>query len=115
MRLLLVCALSWGVVHYFRYIGCPVPFFNGYLTDFLAVPAMAHVALLVTRRFLLRDAAYVYPFSWIMIIAAYVSLVMEVAAPAFSPVYTGDWADAVAYFGGGVCYHLYMKLRAKPA
>lgn len=115
MRLLLLCALGWCFIHFFRYMGSPVPFLNSYLTDFLAVPAMAHGALLFTRRFVARDPGLVYPFTWILFIVVYTSLVMEVAAPAYSSTYTGDWGDVVAYLLGGVCYHLLLKYFAARA
>lgn len=111
MWLFITSALAWCMIHGFRAIGYPIPILNGYLTDLLAVPVMVHIALLFTRRFLVRDPAFRYPFSWIMFIAAYVAVVMEVVAPHFSPVYTADGWDAVAYFAGGICYHMIGQYR----
>lgn len=112
MRLLIGCATAWAFIHFFRGIGHPLPFLNSYLTDFLAVPAMAHLALLIIRRAVARDPGFVFPFGWVLFVAAYVSLVMEALAPAFSPRYTGDWGDVAAYFAGGVCYQWWMKRKA---
>ncbi|WP_126245241.1 hypothetical protein [Chitinophaga rhizosphaerae] len=109
MRLLIGCAGAWACIHFFRGVGHPLPFLNGYLTDFLAIPAMAHLALLIIRRSVARDPGFVFPFGWVLFVAAYVSLVMEALAPAFSPRYTGDWGDVAAYFAGGFCYQLWMK------
>ncbi|WP_109693899.1 hypothetical protein [Chitinophaga deserti] len=116
MRLFITSAIGWSIIHGFRALGYPIPILNGYLTDLLAVPVMIHIALLFTRRFLVQDPSFRYPFSWILFISAYVSLVMEVVVPHFSPAYTADGWDAVVYFAGGICYHITGQylLRVQP-
>lgn len=101
---LIYCGL-WGIIHFFRYIQQPVPLVNGYLTDFIAVPAMAHVALTFTRNCIVRDKHYTYPLSYLLFIALYMSVVFEWVMPRFSADYTGDICDVAAYFGGGLFYY----------
>ena len=102
-----VCCLLWGIVHVGRYIHHPIPFFNDHLTDFIAVPVMAHLALTVTRRFIVRDDTYTYPLSYLLFIALYVSVIFEGVLPRLSSRYTSDWWDVAAYFGGSLFYYFY--------
>lgn len=97
--------LAWGVIHLFRYLAQPVPLLNGYLTDFLAVPAMAHLAVTFTRRWVVRDRSYTYPLSYLLFIALYVSIVSEWIMPVYATSYTRDWWDVVAYFAGSIFYY----------
>lgn len=98
------CGL-WSMIHLFRYIQMPVPLLNGYLTDFIAVPAMAHVALTFTRRYIVRNAHYTYPLYYLLFMAFYMAVVFEWVMPQFSSVYTSDAWDVTAYFGGGLFYY----------
>ena len=78
---------------------------NDHLTDFIAVPVMAHLALTVTRRFIVRDDTY--PLSYLLFIALYVSVILEGVLPRLSSRYTSDWRDVAAYFGGSLFYYFY--------
>lgn len=98
-------ALLWALVHYFRSKGLIIPLINSYLTDVLAVPAIAHLTITIIRHFGIRDASYSYPFGYVLIIIAYLSFVFEYLMPSWSPVYTGDWGDVAAYGCGGLFYY----------
>lgn len=102
------CA-AWCLIHFFRYIHHPIPLLNGYLTDLTAVPAMAHLTVTITRRFIVQDDTYVYPLSYILFIAAYVSFVFEWLMPRCSNRYTGDWWDVTAYFAGSIFYYCFHR------
>ncbi len=102
--------LIWCVMHVFRYAGRPVPFLNGYLTDFVAVPAIAHLALTFTRRFIIPGKPYHYPAGYLLFIALYTSVVLEWLLPRFSASYTGDWGDVAAYFAGS-CFYFFVHGR----
>ena len=101
---LIYCTL-WGIIRFSRYIHLPVPVLNGYLTDFIAVPAMAHVALTFTRRYIVRNEQYSYPLYYLLFMAFYMSVVFEWVMPRFSFVYTSDAWDVAAYFGGALFYY----------
>lgn len=107
------------MIHLFRYIHLPVPLLNGYLTDFIAVPAMAHVALTFTRRYIVRNEHYVYPLYYLLFMAFYMAVVFEWVMPQFSSVYTSDAWDVAAYLGGALFYYYvhgkrpYVKYKAR--
>jgi hypothetical protein len=104
-RLFIVYCLAWCTIHIFRNLYWPIPFLNGYLTDFIAVPAMAHVTLTFTRIFVVKNNNYKYPLSYLLFIALYVSSIFEYVMPHFHTSYTSDWWDVVAYFAGSIFYH----------
>ncbi|MCW3463491.1 hypothetical protein [Chitinophaga nivalis] len=99
--------LLWGIIHLCRYLHQPVPLLNGHLTDFLAVPAMAHIALTFTRLFIVRNQQYTYPLFYLLFMAVYTSVVFEWLMPRLSPVYTRDIWDVVAYFAGSLFYYCF--------
>lgn len=101
--------IAWGIIHFFRYIDQPVPLLNGHLTDFLAVPAMAHLTVTITRRWIVGNPYYTYPLSYLLFIALYVSVVAEWIMPLYAAKYTGDWWDVVAYFAGSIFYYCFHR------
>jgi hypothetical protein len=103
--LFIAYCLIWTVIHLCRYLHLPVPLLNGHLTDFIAVPAMAHITLTFTRRFIARNDVYTYPLYYLLFIAMYTSVMFEWIMPHYSGKYTGDWWDVAAYFAGGLFYH----------
>ncbi|SEW52703.1 hypothetical protein [Chitinophaga arvensicola] len=96
---------AWILIHACRYFHCPIPLLNGYLTDFTAVPAIAHVSVTFIRTYILRDQCYRYPLSYLLFIAVYTAVAFEWVMPRYSGVYTRDNWDVVAYFAGGVFYY----------
>ncbi|HEY9256884.1 hypothetical protein [Chitinophaga sp.] len=103
--LFLTYCLIWIVIHLCRYLHLAVPLLNGYLTDFIAVPAMAHVTLTFTRRFIVHNYEYTYPLYYLLFIALYTSIMFEWIMPYYSARYTGDWWDVVTYFAGSLFYY----------
>ena len=83
----------------------PIPWLNGQLTDFIAVPVIAHLALTFTRTVILGDSQYTYPLSYLLFIALYTTVLFELVMPAFSHKYTADMLDAAAYLGGALFYY----------
>lgn len=96
--------IVWLTVRAFRHIGEPLPLINGYLTDFVAVPVIAHIAIMFTRKVVLRNNYYTYPLSYLLFLAAYTSIVFEWIMPRYSSTYTSDIWDIVAYFAGALFY-----------
>jgi hypothetical protein len=99
--------LAWMLIHVCRHLHQPVLLLNDYLTDFIAVPAMAHLTLTFTRRYIVRSKAYNYPLGYVLFIALYTAVAFEWVMPHFSSKYTGDWWDVVAYFAGSIFYYCF--------
>ncbi|WP_212004460.1 hypothetical protein [Chitinophaga sp. HK235] len=109
------CALLWLLVHVPRWYGQPLPYVNGHLTDFIAVPLMAQICQVVVQRWIAKDSSYQLPLAYILFIAVYVSVVFEWIMPRYSPRYVGDWLDVAAYFSGALCYYVTQLKKAVPA
>ncbi|MCC5612479.1 hypothetical protein LC612_38735 [Nostoc sp. CHAB 5834] len=97
--------LAWVIIHIFRLWAHPLPFLNSWLTDFCFVPAICHVSLTLTRFAIIHDGTYRYPFSFVMFVAIYATVLFEMIIPAFSGYGTGDVYDGVAYFGGALFFY----------
>ncbi|CAL1519651.1 hypothetical protein MMC2321_03403 [Chitinophaga sp. MM2321] len=106
-RLFIIYCLVWSVIHICRYIHQPIPLLNGYLTDFIAVPAMSHLTLTFTRIFIVRNRYYTYSLGYLLFIALYVSLFFEWIMPHFYTYYIGDWWDVAMYFAGSIFYYCF--------
>ncbi|WP_291907276.1 hypothetical protein [Chitinophaga sp. CB10] len=110
--LFITYGLIWLAVHYCRRAGIYLPVINGQLTDFIAVPAIAHLTLTVTRLYILRQPAYRYPLGYLLFIAVYTTLLFEIIMPGISGRYTADLLDAAAYLGGALFYFfVHQRLR----
>lgn len=103
--LLLTCGGLWCIVHAGRYLQHPLPLLNGHLTDFLAVPVLAHISVTFIRVFIVRNNDYRFPLSYLLFIALYTSVAFEWVMPRFSTAYTSDGWDVVAYFAGSLFYY----------
>ncbi|WP_306353122.1 hypothetical protein [Flavobacterium sp. '19STA2R22 D10 B1'] len=103
--------LLWLVVHLLRHIKQPLPFFNSYLTDCIAVPVIAHIAIIFTRKFVVKNQHYTYPLSYLLFIATYTSILFEWIMPQFSSKYTADGLDVLCYFGGALFYYFIHNKR----
>ena len=99
-------------VHVFRKAGLIIPVFNDYLTDVIAVPAIAHLTITILRTYIVKDPSYYYPFGYVLIIAVYLSVVFEWLMPKFSRVYTRDPGDMIAY-GCGVLFYYFVHGKMK--
>jgi hypothetical protein len=77
---------------------------NNWLTDLVFVPVIAHVALVITRKYIVRDGAYRYPLGCLLFAAVYVSVVYEWVFPHYHFRTVGDPVDVAAYFGGSLFY-----------
>lgn len=101
-----ICYLSlWSIVHHLRQCNHIIPPINSYLTDFLAVPAIAHLTITIIRNYVVKDQHYCYPGWYITVLVCYLSIVFEWLMPLYSPRYTGDVWDIAAYACGGLFYY----------
>lgn len=101
--------LTWVIIYSSRKFGHPVPWFNGYIDDFFAIPVIANIALCYMRVMVIRSTYYVLSAWKVVFIVLYVSLVFEVLLPLISKTYTGDWIDASLYVVGGTFFYLVMN------
>jgi hypothetical protein len=85
---------------------------NNWLTDFLFVPVVAHIALVFTQYLFLRNLQYRYPLYYLLLIALYVSIVFEVVLPRYYAFTTGDPVDMICYFAGA-CFYFGVHQRIK--
>ncbi len=97
--------LAWWLIHSFRWAGAPIPFLNSYLTDFVFVPLVAHVALRIIWVFVVQNETYRIPCSYLVFMALYTSVVFEGFMPAIAKTYTRDAGDVLAYFAGAFFYY----------
>ena len=103
--------LIWLVVTILRRSGNPLPVFNGYLDDLLAIPVIANLGLWFQRVFVIRNNYYVLSSVHVTFIVVYVSVLFELVLPYYSKAYTGDWIDVTLYLAGGIFFY---KIINKP-
>ncbi|MDH7461192.1 hypothetical protein QEG73_07870 [Chitinophagaceae bacterium 26-R-25] len=95
----------WLTVHCFRYLHYPLPYVNGWLTDFIFIPAVAHFARTCTRHILLKGGHFIYALHWLILAAIYCGLLCEWILPKYAHNTVGDLLDAFAYVGGALFYY----------
>jgi hypothetical protein len=103
--------LAWLFIHLFRLLNDPVPFFNGWLTDFCFVPLVCHTALTFTRFVIIRDETYCYPLSFVLFVAVYGTVFFEMIVPRYSGYGIGDVWDGVVYFSGAAFFYFIHQKR----
>ena len=101
--------LTWAIIYFSRKAGHPVPFLNGYIDDFFAVPVIANLGLWFKRVVVIRNDYYILSLWQIGFIVAYVSLAFELLLPSISKAYTADWIDVILYIAGGVFFYRMMN------
>ena len=97
--------MIWLMVTILRRNGHPLPVFNGYLDDLLAIPVIANLGLWFQRVFVIRNDYYVLSSVHVTFIVTYVSVLFELALPYYSKAYTGDWVDVILYLAGSIFFY----------
>ena len=88
----------------------PLPaLLTAYLSDALALPVILTLALVVQRRWVHRNPAFVLPDSWILAAWAYLAIWFEVLLPWFSPAAVADPLDVLAYGLGALYFRLLLN------
>lgn len=105
----LAFCVIWSVVFISRKLGHPLPYVNGYLTDLIAIPVIANLALWFQRVAIIRNNHYTLSAWRVAFITAYVTLVFEVILPLLSNIYIADWLDALLYAVGGLFFYKVMN------
>jgi hypothetical protein len=93
------------LLHFFRWVHHPLPWINNWLTDIVFIPATAHLALTITRCYLVKDGNYRYPLRHLLFIAVYTTLLCEWLLPAYIPGSVCDPWDGVAYLAGALFFY----------
>jgi hypothetical protein len=106
--------LVWLVLITARKLGHPVPFINGYLNDLLAIPVIANLGLWFQRVFIIKNNYYVLAPRHVVFIVIYVIVIFEALLPAWSSIYTADWADILLYIIGGLFFYKVMNMPISP-
>jgi hypothetical protein len=107
----LLGCITWLLVMGFRRSGHPLPYVNGHLNDFIAIPVIATLGLWFQRIIIYKTSYYVLSPWHIVFIVVYVSIVFEALLPLLSRRYTADWIDVLLYVAGGL---FFFKLMNKP-
>ena len=108
-RWFLTGCLVWLVVYSARKTGHPIPYLNGYVDDFFAIPVIANLGLWFKRVVIVKNNYYVLSGRQVAFIIIYVSLVFEVLLPLVSTAYTADWIDILLYLTGGIFFFEVMN------
>lgn len=101
--------VTWAIIYSTRKLGHPVPWLNGYVDDFFAIPVIASIALCYMRMVVIRSDYYILSPGKVIFIVLYVSVVFELFLPLVSKKYTADWIDALLYAVGGVFFYYVMN------
>jgi hypothetical protein len=105
----IIGCLVWIAIKVTRVLDVPIPYLNGYLTDFFAVPVVTNIGLWLQRVFIIKNNYYVLSPLQVMFMAIYISVLFEGLLPRISKIYTADWMDVLLYFIGGVCFYWVMN------
>jgi hypothetical protein len=86
------------------------PFIQGYLSDFLAVPLMLGVILIVMRWYT-NNPHFRFSIPQIFFAFAYTSLAFEWFIPMYKSNFHADWWDVLAYGLGALMYGLVQNAK----
>jgi hypothetical protein len=95
----------WCLVQYTRSIHHPIPFLNNHLTDFVFIPIISHFALECHKTICPDTPLKRIPLFYLLIIAAYVSVVYELILPVAGFQTRADFMDVIAYHLGAIFYY----------
>ena len=79
-------------------------------SDLLCLPWLLSTSTLVIM-ILRRDWQFRLSRLQVFVGFVYLSGLFEIVLPYFSPIYTSDYKDVVAYFFGGLIYHIFDSIR----
>ncbi len=96
---------SWFLIRYTRKLQIPIPVLNNWLTDFVFVPLIAHISLVIGSLAFIPNGAFKYPIYQILSISLLSTIVFEGILPYYTSYNTADFYDVLAYFAGGIFYY----------
>lgn len=104
-KFFLFYCFSWIIIRITRKGDIPIPYLNNWLTDFVFVPLIAHIAFVSGNVILRLSKPYTYPLYQICIISFLTSILFEGILPLYTPYNTFDSADIGMYFLGAAFYY----------
>ena len=112
-NLIIYCSSSivlGATIYFLQYISFPLPkIINYYLNDFLIIPIVLFLSLLVLR-FTRSNLNFRLGLPIIIYVCVLYSLLFEFIFPNYLARYTKDYVDVILYFAGGfVFYNLQNK------
>ena len=113
----LACLLLYAAFRLVLWLfpGLLPPFLIYYLPDFLCLPLVLTLVLVLQRHVVLRQPAYTLNAWQVVFAVGYFSVLFEVVFPRYYSRYTSDVADALAYALGGILYWYGINPRPVPA
>jgi hypothetical protein len=78
-------------------------FLDNYIDDFVLLPIILSVALILQRNFVTKNIHFVFNKKLVIFSCIYFCIVFELIIPSISPYFTKDWFDCIAY-GVGALY-----------
>lgn len=91
-----------------KLMGWRIPWADSYLDNLLCFPILL-TGLLAERRWWKKDDSYTFSLFEIIIITAVLSWVFEFLFPKWSPGFTTDYWDVVAYFTGAMLFNFFIN------
>ena len=101
--------LLYGILKATRHGPYRISFVHDYLADFLCMPVVMGIALLVLRRWVTRNEGSTLSISMMALTVALYAFLFEYWFPKISTDFTADPWDVLAYFAGAVAFHLLLN------
>jgi len=101
--------LVWLIIQTTRMLDAPIPWLNGYITDFFAVPVITNIGLWLQRVLIIKTNYYVLSPLQVTFMVVYISVLFEGLLPHISKIYTADWVDVLLYGIGGLFFYFFMN------
>jgi len=105
----IIGCMVWAAIKITRILDVPVPYLNGYLTDFFAVPVITNIGLWLQRVFIIKNNYYVLSPLQVIFMVIYISVLFEGLLPLISKIYIADWIDVLLYVIGGLFFYWVMN------
>ena len=107
----LVFFIFWLIFHISKnWIIFPI-FLNSYFDDFLVLPMVLTFSLFLQQKWV--NPLFVYSKFFILSVVMYFGILFEIILPKFIPAYTSDIYDLIAYFIGGIIFHIIQNIFIK--
>lgn len=107
-NLIIFCFLG-TLVYLLQFFNVKLPLLvNNYLNDFLIIPIVLSLSLLVLR-LIRKDSSFTISISIILYVFFFYSVFFEYYMPKISTRYTSDMVDVLLYFLGGVWFWVLQK------
>lgn len=100
---------GWILIRLSRYSDHPIPFLNNWLTDFVYLPIVIHIILVLGHAFIKPSEATSIPSYCVLMLCGFVAFVFEYLMPSITSFYIFDPWDVAMYFAGGLFYYFFHQ------